>query len=454
MLDSRKTQIIWYLLSLKNYTTLKRLSDLFNVSKRTIQYDLDAVDDWLNSNCISQLKKVPRRGILLDLPNEQIVLLKQRLSKQLKNYTLSPLERQQVILFHLLKYKKVTAVKRLATLADVSSTTIYNDLASIEKWLYNYDLTLFKKKGYGVKVKGDEENLSLAFSQLITSLSSDHYAKELESDIDRHIAQMSQQFPGLDLLFIKKKLKKAEEILSIKFSYEAYISLISHIALALKRVQLNKDIYMPSDQLQELKKTQEFAVAASLAEKLEQHFSIKFPIDEVGFITFHLLGTSHANRKNKYKQKDKDVKMKQLVEEIIAFVEGRLGLTFSMSPSLRDNLYNHLVPTIARLKDASSLNNPLLTEIKNKYSDIFLACGEALIAVEKKYKVNFTEHEVAYMTMHFLAAMEQTDTHSLKSSQCDQLIAIISKHCSVLDKAALKVDVNRFLKTFYKEQKR
>ncbi|WP_153298454.1 BglG family transcription antiterminator, partial [Streptococcus pneumoniae] len=52
--------------------------------------------------------------------------------------------------------------------------------------------------------------------------------------------------------------------------------------------------------------------------------------------------------------------------------------------------------------------NPLVDEIKQNYSDIFFMTREILANMDKFLEWTISDDEVAYVSLHFLAAMERS----------------------------------------------
>ncbi len=89
-------------------------------------------------------------------------------------------------------------------------------------------------------------------------------------------------FNDIDIDFIRNTIKIAEEQMETSFSDDAFNNLVIHIAIAIKRIELSKDIIMDSEELKNLRKTAEYAIASGIAKMLEDRFKISIPEDEIG----------------------------------------------------------------------------------------------------------------------------------------------------------------------------
>lgn len=407
MLDERKTQLIQCLLGQDDFITIKEMADQFHVGLRTIRYDLDAIDAWLAENGFRVLTRAPRKGVFLEAGEGD----KESIQAKLKpsdyySYVLSPEERQKLVLLNILSENRPVNLIELADKTAVSKTTIANDLDHISKWLKEFHLKLIRRKGYGIYVEGTEENKRNAISTLLKILANPGRQVYSDQSIEKYIESLKEWLPKIDLNFIKTEIERVQERLMIKFSYEGFVSLMSHLALAIERVTLGKDILISKELLHDLMAKEEFAIAKGLSERISQYFNIKMPLDETGYITLHLIGAklSFVGDQDKYVRKNSQ--LAYVIDQIISHVERVLGVSFTSRSSLKKDLYIHLMPTIQRLKYNKPLQNPLLSEIVSRYNAVFQACSGARQYLEREFHIKVNDHEVAYIAMHFGAALE------------------------------------------------
>lgn len=407
MLDSRKISILKFLLEQDDFITIKQIVEKIKVSKRTVRYDFEEIDDWLINNDFPKLLKVPRKGIIIELSGTERSRITEKLNQSnYYSYVLSPDERRKIVLFHILNEDGPTNLSDLAEKTFVSKTTISNDLDEISSWLEDFNLTLVRRKGYGVYVDGSEVNYRKAIALLLKQLARNNNPHSNSQSIDTYSASLKEWFPKMDFDFIKNEIENAQKYLGIKFSYEGFANLLSHLALAIQRIFLNKDIEMSKEQLHDLMNKEEFNIAKIIGENISKFFNVKVPLDEIGYITLHLTGAKLSKVNNQEEYLAKNTQLSVIIDQMIKSVEESLQICISNAASLKKDLYIHLMPTIHRLQFDKPLQNPLLDEIKSKYEDIFKACYEASKILQHEFHVKVNEHEAAYITMHFGAAIE------------------------------------------------
>ncbi|NMA86708.1 MAG: BglG family transcription antiterminator [Tissierellia bacterium] len=407
MLDKVKVDILLFLLEQNGYVTIKDLEKKFHISNRTVRYYLDDIDYWLKINGYISVTRAPRRGIILDIDGKEGASLKKRLLSNKKDmtYNLSPEERQQIIIFYLLKAEEIVNLADLAEITKVSEATISNDLNNVGNWFQKYNIELNRKKGVGLSLQGSEKDMRQAIAANLRTMATKE--KEYSSyNINNQIGILEKWFPELDLIFIRDQIVFAENYLEIKFSDDEFINLLTHIALAIERIKLDKDIVMDKDSLNKLNGKEEYKVACHVSKKLSEEFNISMPEDEIGYITLHLVAAKVSKVSNNEKYFGGDEKLSGLIDEMVKEVEKILKIRFMEEYPLKRDLYIHLKPAIARIKYGKSLENPLLSQIKSQYKDVYLACEKASSILAKEYNIEINEHEISYITMHFGSSIE------------------------------------------------
>jgi len=424
-MNERCAQLLVILMNTENPIKISELSKVFHVSPRTINYDLDKIDVFLKGNNMPLLLRKQRVGVQFIEPSKYKSMVLSLLSK-INNYayTLKPEEREKVILSELFQTKNYITMEHLAELLSVSRGTVINDLKKVKSWLLSKSLKLKSSHKHGIKILGDEQDLRRAAVALISeNVEIDKVLDIIKAPLTRRVnvamdQQVKKLFEDLDIELIKNAVKMAEEQLETIFSDVAYSGLVIHLALAIKRIQLGKDINMPKDELSGLKLTKEFAVASSIVKMLEESFNIKIPIDEIGYITIHLLG-GKINATNNY-VRENWAKLQVLTAKIIEKVQSKIEVDFSTDDELYKGLIEHLCPTIYRLKHGLPLKNPILEEIKTNYPGIFGIVKGGLKVLEDFVGKDMPDEEVGYIAIHFGAALERKK--ALKKYKCRVMI--------------------------------
>jgi mannitol operon transcriptional antiterminator len=406
--------------------TIKEIAENLGVSSRTILREMSKIEKWLESNGFN-LEKKPGVGLKLRENLERRKELKDLLQMENVQKSYSPEERQLIIISELLRIKEPVKLFYFTSMFNVSPGTITHDLDNIEGWFNKHNLKLIRKPGFGVHVKGKEENFRKAMidllydnleeSQLIQIISNN----VMDSTRDRGKIELNIRNRLLNLIDkdtiakIEELVHKTEDKIEHKLTDSAYVGLIVHLALAVQRIKNNENITIDKDFLRELRLTKEYNTAQELADDISDAFNIKIPEDEVGYITMHLKGAKiYATGKIDDGVVIQKFELIKIVKEMIKVAEKELGYILEYNEKLLLDLVAHLIPTISRLKMNLNIRNPLLEEIKSNYPRIFEISRKSSKILEEYIDVNIPESEIGYIAMHLGAAIEKNYSNQHK----------------------------------------
>lgn len=413
----RILEIINMLLNSEKPLTVDYIANRLKVSNKTIRNDLKKVEEYVQQKGVKIIKK-PRVGILLEGPRNKRLELADEIKKSLDfEEPFSPEARKNYILKRLFMSKGSVTIKELAEELYVSRVTIHKDLRNVEKWLNKFNLKLLKKPNYGIEVVGDEENWRNAVASLIVSTKEQKELKEfLYNDytgrIDyRTLVQLKELF-DIDYKQLEKIVSNAESKLKFRFSDEAFISLVIHVAISIERLKHKKDVKLSKAVLNNLKQKDEYVIAQQMAKEIETKFNVVLPESEIGYIVLHIIGTKM--QQNKIEDVNLELEDEESIElavimskEIINIAERALCIDLSNDKQLLNGLILHLRPTINRLKYGLTLRNPLLNDIKENYPEIYGVAWMTSVVFEKYLGKKVAEEEIGYIALHLGAAVER-----------------------------------------------
>ncbi len=396
MLNNRCSNILKCIINSNSPIPIKDIAKKFNISTRTIRYDIDRIDEYLKEINFKKLTRKPHEGVSIKLSKEETNRLLHLIGKiNSYDYVLSQNERIVYIISELLGKNDYITISNIADNMFVSRGTINNDLKEVKKWFEKNNIKLESIKGRGVKAIGEERELRKVTSSLLF---------ESTDTSNTFNISLIRMFNGIDMDFISNLIKISEEQMGNTLSDYAFNNLLIHIAIAIKRIELSKDIVMDNEELNSLSKTSEFAIASGIARMIEDKYYIKIPKSEIGYITIHLLGSNVMLNE----EKNEDLIYIQLiVSKLMENVHKKSGYNFNVDEQLFDGLIQHIKPMIYRLKHVININNPLIEEIKTKFRYVFNCVGEGLIFLNKDLNVEISEEEVGYITLHFMASLER-----------------------------------------------
>ena len=361
LLNERCGEILHRILQSKTALRVEILAKDLGISERTIRYDLNRIDDYLNEQGLPPLSRKSREGISLHLTAAQVSRFQSGSYKEEPyRYVLSQKERIAAIAYTLLSHNDYIPVQRLADSLHVSKTTIYADIQEFKEQLDPTGRYVKTAKGKGVLLTGNESALrNLVLHSLLMN------SDELNfSDVS-----YLEMFRLIPLERLQDFVKEAETQLNKFFSDYALRNMVLHLAIAVKRIQLGRTVEMVHEELSHLIKAPEFSVAAGIAARIEETCAIHIPESEIAYITIHLLGSSFSTE-----TQAQDIYLQMVVSTLIARMCQECGIPFDRDEQLYENLGEHMGPAIYRFRHGININNPLIDEIRRTipiFSDVY-----------------------------------------------------------------------------------
>lgn len=411
----RILETIRILIAAHGLISVDQIANQLKVSNKTVRNDLIKAADYIKNTGLKIVKK-PGMGIMICGTEEQ----KMKLSQELDHCTgrdqpFSPKARKYYIVKRLLMADGQIRMQDLADELYVSRVTIHKTLGEVEEWLKSFELKLLSKPNYGIEIIGEEENWRKAVVCLIAYNREQDELKEMLYEhyggrIDYQTLRKLKELINLDYRQLEKIITQAETKLQIRFSDEAYISFVIHVAIAIKRLECKKDICLANHTLLQLQGKDEYKIAQEIGREIEASFQITLPEPEIGYILLHILGTKMQQNNIEevhLRLEEEDNLAIIMAKEISNIAQGVLSIDFSNDQQFLTGLILHLRPTINRLKYGLTLKNPILHEIKENYPEVYGVAWMTSIVFEKYVGSRVTEEEIGYIALHIGAAVER-----------------------------------------------
>lgn len=396
---------IMYLNSVTGYVTSSILAKKFGISNKTILKRVDEYNDILQDNG-AYIKKLTGKGLELEIYNKnQFDKFMQNLHKY--NITNQNERRNHIILILLLANKPLS-VAFFVEKFYVSESTINNDFRIIRQQLEKAKLKLTNIRGEGYIITGDELILRQYISQYMKNF-------KWEDIYDVSI-------PKLNVEKLRERLKDILINHNLMISGNGFLNLYNHIVIMIKR--LNHNNYKPPNDKSDIKKLvfneKISQIVVEIIEYIESLIGIRIPLAEQELLKIQLSSKQIVEDE---KDININVDIKETVSKMLEQVNLALHIDLSDELELRENLALHLVSVIYRLNYNISIDNPLVTEIKDKCPMGFVIAQEAVKVLEEKYPDRITENEIAFFALHFNIAMNKK--YAEKKSEFQKKVLIV-----------------------------
>lgn len=410
-LNDRRLLMLTQLINHNEAMSISEIAHRFNVSERTVRYDLDAIDEYLFESKAPKLIR-KRNGQVLaasDQGKYEVSLL----NKGLYECVLSANQRKYMILNELLCEKSYITINELADKMFFSRNTIIKDLAAVKEWLARNKLQINSAPKYGIKVEGEEKYIRKATLRLLREAFSFEQYVELAYNkfalINKNIYPFifyRRIFNDIDMDELCRYIKTLETELNVIFTDISFVDLVLCLALVIQRVRTGRNVSLNKEDTASFLHTQTFAILAAGISNLQRSLNMIFSSDELIFFTQYVLG-SNVTSSNHNEERANRMESHVLISNLIANVSRDLKKDLSSNKQLFDCLYQEIVPAIHRIKHGLSIPNPYLKDIKSNYGSLFRIIQKNLKTIEEYTGSPLSEDEIGYISLHFGAVLEK-----------------------------------------------
>lgn len=366
------------------------LAERFSVSDRSVRTYVRKTNEALGS--CAQIEKRRGGGYSLRVLNASaFAALRARDAHAGQDAVpTTPEARVDYLLNDLLSRADWITVDDLASILFVSRNVITSDLRQVAATLERFGLVLEKRPHYGIRVTGPEMSRRLCLANLT---------------LDCIIGTGGSA--SLDVIARCVSESLAEEDFQINSA--AYQNLLVHIAVAVERIRANCYVPMEPEHLERMRSTPEYLIAKKVAAAVERELTTELPEEEIGYIAIHLAGKQTLYTPGS----DADANLVisdevwNVVSRMLEMVWNAFHFDFRNDLELRMNLARHIVPLSVRLRYRMRIDNPLLSDIKQRFPVAYSMALESSCILAEEYGNALSEDEVGYIALAFALAIER-----------------------------------------------
>lgn len=295
----------------------------------------------------------------------------------------------------LFKYPK--RVKR--TILDkefLSESSKERRLNTLQELFNKYTIKLRADKEY-IWLEGEERTIRKAINALFLEINKINSLNEIGIKIN-----------AFDQFFIDQQITLIEETFQEYINYPYDITIYTHIYMLLKRYREGEVQYLDSQEPLEkdercLMETnvEMKALAEKLVHNLEGYLNLTMHPLEIYFLFQNIYSLNIQKRESSNVDK-------KLAEEITKkYIVDFFNITdvslLPASRSLYEDLYQHVLPMLSRLRLGIKIENNLLAEVKLEYKTTYLKVKKITHAInnELMFETKVNEAEIGYLTLYF-----------------------------------------------------
>ncbi|MDT0001016.1 BglG family transcription antiterminator [Listeria cossartiae subsp. cayugensis] len=387
--DARNMALLESLVVANVYLAPEKLQEELGISKRTLQYDVEKINKELDNIGLDGIQSVRGQGYYL-LEEEKPTMKEILENREASHKVFSASERRIRILFFLLVTDARVIIDTINECNEVSRNTSLQDIKQLKLALKQFNLELIYDRKNGNMVLGDERSIRQFFIHYCMNNEEIATADQLLDLMKINPMIKNQElFPNLDTIF--EILAVTEKKIGIRYTDEV-IERIGIMIFFFKE-RMKRDCYLDEHEEHEV---ESFDIAEEIYQQLQQTENFSINHAEITYLGKLLLGASRLND-----DAAATGKLDIIVEKIIAEFERLACVNFEDHRNLKKDLLLHLQPAYYRLKFQIEWINPLRTDIKQSYSDVYEITKKSLEPLEDLLGETIPEDEIAYVTILF-----------------------------------------------------
>ncbi len=389
MLNERQEKILNLLKDNKSWITGKEMSEILNVSDRTIRSDIAYINiSFENIPIESDIKK----GYHL---NKETLL---SMSNHSENMIPQTTFQRCFYIIHELLFKKnelnlICAMNSLY----ISNSSMENDLKEIKKMLNVYpELKLRRHKNY-ISIEGNEENKRSLYINLLEKKMKKNYL---------NLDYLATLFPDFDFFLVKELLENKLNKYKLSIREMELPVIMTYIGVAIERMLCSNYI-----EAYNIDKNTPVHIELSVSREFYQDISKKLNIipneNENYYLAFLLYGKIKSQTCKNDIVQHSTCKVNQLVSTILNDIYVQYDVDLREDGDLKEGLSAHIMQLLDRKKKNISICNLFLDELKYKYPFFFEMAVRVGEIIEEHLNIALDEVDISFIEQHLGAALER-----------------------------------------------
>lgn len=375
----------------------------YMISKRTLQYDIKAINEWLMKRKLPVLNRMNDgcfQLLLTQLMQEQV--LQEIESHSILFHQMNEAAREEYLLFLLYFEKNFVTAQALSKKLEMSRNSIQKILVDLQVKVKTDGVYLKSKPKSGWALIGDEADLRRCFVKWFHKVFVNR-----GTGIDIHRNAMLQMVEGEIPKWADWK-KERFSILSKGISDRSSGRVIASIVISILRHQNAKDLGVQPIEIPVLVESG----ALPRFEALIEGFDFPLNHQDHVFCAKYLLGNRAIDMGQKI-----EVVFDELPKIVKTMVKDMCEIShhpIHEPERLVKSLIAHLQPTIFRIRFGIEVENSLLAQIQERYRGYYRAARIASRPLEQHFLIHIPAEEVAFIAMHFGAFIEKEQKKQIR----------------------------------------
>lgn len=393
MFNEREKFILQILLkNIGEALSIKEIAKATKIKERTLYREIKNLEDSLQRLGIELVKEKSRYILKGNVSSLDSSLFE----TNFEDYAYSTETRLTLILCFLI-LNEDTSIKDISEKLMLSYNTVASTITTIEKILFDYKLTLIRKKGQGIEIEGKEvDRRVLLISLLCNEISDEEFFARLNN---RDILSSNPFIKFLNFDLIKKVFYENKHLDVFNLYTD---SSIKKILISLNVVFLRISY---TTEIKENFTAQEYNSIISLLNASKEIVDFDITEDIIQFL-IKILKTCRLIEQLSYFNDKYSYTLVYKINLLIKYVSEKMNVDFTQDTNLSSGLIAHVESAIKRHQmNLTEENDELLEFVLKNYNELYLIIKSELLVVFDE--INFNSTELSYIVIHFASSFEQ-----------------------------------------------
>ncbi|WP_091610410.1 BglG family transcription antiterminator [Marinococcus luteus] len=379
---------------------MDRLTKQFGISQRTIYYDLQQIDDWLEENRLKRTQRIYGKGIYLDPETKRKLQDVTHIDNDW-DYRFDQWERIYLIVLHLLVAKANVRTNTLLEWINVSRGSLFRDMKKAAEWLEPKRIRIKNEKHTGYYLDGSREDKQQLLNMIIKDIFSERFSDRMEEKAQQMLSP--EALPQEDQLYdlIEREIRRVEAMLEVQYSDEIIRSLVLQLLLAAQQPGSAPAVDIDEEEKEIIRQTKAYQAAREIQRSLQENGLVALAEEDVYYFAMHLLGSRVQRETAKQSKTEEEHQLRMIITKIVNDFQVVGCLVFDERRQLEDNLLAHLKPAYYRMKYDMPIANDYVAEVQRDYPEILHLTRRSITHLESYLGKPVPEEEAAYIAMHF-----------------------------------------------------
>lgn len=398
MLTNKELDLLDYLSTSDDFVPIQQLSDVFELSQRSIRNYMDNIIKEMGYDVVDLEKgsyHIKNKNEIIQYLNNPAILAQ---SSELK----------KLMLLYRFVFEGYANLSALSRELEVSRTTIKIYFDEILENLSMYQFSVEPQDQKGLFLIASEDTLRRI--QLQTLINHLNLSKSKQKLLYPWISQTCQSIHDIQLNSFLKHIQKDLDTILNEY---AYLIVKNYLRIMMQRIQSNHPI---ESQLNDyfLFESKEYEMIQKNIHILEASTHIKISTEEQIKLASLLVG-SHYSYSKELKE-NTWFEHNLLITKVISLFSTYAKVNLNQDVQLYQSLMNHLKPTMYRMLHNIKLTDINHIEISNRFKHEFEMTKRVLNELHFFTNSQVDQDEIALLTIHFKAALmrNQSTTQQTK----------------------------------------